>query len=64
MQTVRILYCKVIIDFIGAHTRSTCISTRTQGRQVWAVHLLFWILSLGHTRAYDHAATCVRPVTW
>ena len=22
------------------------------------------ILSLGHTRAYDHAATCVRPATW
>ena len=21
-------------------------------------------LSLGHTRAYDHDATCVRPVTW
>ena len=21
-------------------------------------------LSLGHTRAYDHVATCVRPVTW
>ena len=26
--------------------------------------LVLFTLSLGHTRAYDHAATCVRPVTW
>ena len=30
----------------------------------WLTLIVSNSLSLGHTRAYDHVATCVRPVTW